>query len=75
MLTPPSPPFRLQEDGGLAAEVAANFRRGDAQLGDFQAKQEGAVILDHEMALSADPELATAVGRDIGEAGMGSIQP
>ena len=55
---------------GLAAETAADLRRGDAQLRDVHAKQLRAVLAVDEMALRADPQVGGAVGADIRHAGM-----
>ena len=55
---------------GLAAETAADFRGGDAQLGDVHPKQLRAVLAVDEMALRAHPEVGGAVGAEIRHAGM-----
>ena len=58
-------------DMGFAAEAAADFGSGDAQLGHIHAQQLGAVVAVDEVALGADPQLALAIGADIGNTGMG----
>ncbi len=52
---------RLQIDGGLAAEAAADLGRGDPDVGDVQVQHLGAVGADHELALARAPDLALAV--------------
>ena len=53
---------RLGPDMGLAAETAADFRGGDAQLRDVHPEQLRAVLAVDEMALGADPQVGRAVG-------------
>ena len=55
---------------GLAAETAADLRRGDAQLRGFHAEQLRAVLAVDEMPLRADPEVGGAVGAHARHAGM-----
>ena len=58
---------RLDEDGGLAAEAAADLGSRDAELRDVHAQEPGAHIAHAEVALRADPKLALAVAADAGQ--------
>ena len=59
---------RLDEHGGLAAEAAADLRGRHAQARGLEAEQRRAGVADHVGALGAYPDLAGAVGAQIGQA-------
>ena len=68
--------FRQQDgdgfeiDKGLAAEAAADLRRGDADLRRLDAEDVGGVVADHELALAGAPDLDLAVLGIFGDRGV-----
>ena len=61
----------LQINHGLAAEAAADFRRGDTQLGNVHSQQLGAVTADNVVPLGGAPKLRITVVRDVGKTCVG----
>ena len=56
---------------GFATKAAPDFRSRDPQLVGIHAQQRCALIAINEMALRTHPKLCRAIGRHIGETGMG----
>ena len=61
---------RLEIDQRLAAEAAADLRRGHADVGHVDPQQLRDIGANHELALAAAPDLRLAVARRGGDAGM-----
>jgi hypothetical protein len=61
---------RFEIDQRFAAEPAADLGRGDADIGNVNARQFRAIGANHKLALTAGPDLHLAVGRGRDDAGM-----
>ncbi len=61
---------RLEIDGGLAAEAAADLGRHDFELRDFHAADLRGVGAHHELSLAAAPDRRHAVFGDTRDAGV-----